>query len=315
MGGTAKDLVKTKKLYKDWKSKLSGAFDDKQIFVSLIVLGIFYIVYTLVNGFFDTDNKDEDNVINCTCKTSHRVFYISWFSICSVIWLVLHSILFYQLVITIKTVQGKDKKKNKPEKKVENITLITVLEQCTEIVWYQYYKLFVVGYYNAGEAINLAKIEKDLEKRNRKNNDVAEEEEEAGNEMTQDDPKPLELTDMTDCISFYYKVKRNPSLLSNGLLKIFLTLTKYIAQLATVPLLTLQMFDTYALLCFGASDYCSSTSKYEFHTIQVAITFAFYCSLGLSLLTSTMLLWNPWPKPEKQTENSQGSHINANANL
>ena len=309
MDETAKDLVKTKTLYKDWKSKLSGAFDDKQLFGSLFVLGTFYVVYTLTNGFFDTDKKDEDEFFNCTCKTSHRVFYIGWFSICSVIWLGVHSILFYQLVITSKTEQGKNKKKrHEPEKKEEQVTLIAVLEQCTEIVWYQYYKLFVIGYYNAGEAINLAKIEKDLERKKKEEKEKRkrkeEEEAAAGVEETQEGPKPLELTDFTDCSSLYNKIKKNPSLVSNGLLKIFLTLTKYIAQLATVPLLTLQMFDTYALLCFGASDYCSTTSKYKFHAVQVAITFAFYCSLGLSLLTSTMLLWNPWPKPEKQPEKS-----------
>ena len=310
MTNTAKGLVKTKTLYKDWKSKLSGAFDDKQLFCSLIVLGVFYIVYTFVNGIFDTDEKDEDKLVNCTCKAVHRAFYIGWFSICGVIWLVLHSILFCQLVVTSKVEQGKEQKKNnKPEKEEEQITIITVLEQCTEIVWYQYYKLFVVGYYNAGEAINLVKIEKDLEKKNKKI--VEDEEEEEGDVEETEDPKPLELSDVTDCSSFCHKIKKNPSLLSNGLIKIFLTLTKYIAQLATVPLLTLQMFDTYALFCLGASDYCSNTSKYKLHVVQVIITFSFYCSLGLSLLTSTMLLWNPWPKPEKPPEKPNNTNENS----
>ena len=72
---------------------------------------------------------------------------------------------------------------------------------------------------------------------------------------------------------------------------------KYIAQLATVPLILLQMFDTYSLLCFVPNEeYCTPTSEYRIHAVQTILTVSFYCSLALSLLSSTILDWNPWPK-------------------
>ena len=80
---------------------------------------------------------------------------------------------------------------------------------------------------------------------------------------------------------------------------VFISL-KYIAQLATVPLILLQMFNTYSLLCFVPNEeYCTPTSEYRIHAVQTILTVSFYCSLALSLLTSTILDWNPWPKKLK----------------
>ena len=78
-----------------------------------------------------------------------------------------------------------------------------------------------------------------------------------------------------------------------GVVRGFLFLIKYVSQLVTVPLLLLQMFDTYSLLCFSPDLYCSNTSEYKLHLAQTAITLLFYCSLILSQLTRTML---DWPK-------------------
>ena len=81
-----------------------------------------------------------------------------------------------------------------------------------------------------------------------------------------------------------------------GVIRGFLFLIKYVSQLVTVPLLLLQMFDTYSLLCFSPDLYCSNTSEYKLHLAQAAITLLFYCSLTMSQLTSAILAWNPWPK-------------------
>ena len=73
--------------------------------------------------------------------------------------------------------------------------------------------------------------------------------------------------------------------------------TKYLAQLVTVPLILIQMFDTYAVLCFFPNEaYCTPTSEYRIHAIQSILTVSFYCSLALSLLASSVLEWKPWPK-------------------
>ena len=54
MGHIAGNLeAKLKGKQRDWKSKLSGAFNPEQIFFSLAILSIFYIVYTIFNGLSD----------------------------------------------------------------------------------------------------------------------------------------------------------------------------------------------------------------------------------------------------------------------
>ena len=75
---------------------------------------------------------------------------------------------------------------------------------------------------------------------------------------------------------------------------------KYISQLITVPLLLLQIFDSYSLLCFTPDPYCSHTTEYQLHLLQTVITLIFYCSLVVAHLASTVLSWNPWPNDDEQ---------------
>ena len=83
---------------------------------------------------------------------------------------------------------------------------------------------------------------------------------------------------------------------------IILLSVKYLAQLLTMPLLFLQIFDTYSLLCFSPKLLCSDSSEYKLHLAQAAITLLFYCCLALSQLASTMLTWNPWPKKDDESD-------------
>jgi len=84
-----------------------------------------------------------------------------------------------------------------------------------------------------------------------------------------------------------------------GMVRVLLLLVKYTSQLVTVPLLFLQIFDTHSLLCFSPDPYCSSTTEHKLHLTQAVIMMLFYCSLTLSQLASTMLIWNPWPKADE----------------
>ena len=88
-------------------------------------------------------------------------------------------------------------------------------------------------------------------------------------------------------------------ILSKDIIRAFLFSVKYISQLVTVPLLLLQIFDTYSFLCFSPDSYCSHTTEYKQHVVQAAITLFFYCSLVISHLASILLIWNPWPKHDK----------------
>ena len=78
-----------------------------------------------------------------------------------------------------------------------------------------------------------------------------------------------------------------------------LLVVKCISTLVLVPLLLLQIFDTYSLLCFSPDFFCSHATEYQLNLLQAAIILFFYCSLLLSQLTSTLLLWKPWPKPDE----------------
>jgi len=80
------------------------------------------------------------------------------------------------------------------------------------------------------------------------------------------------------------------------LLHFLLKMLRFCAQLAVVPLLIIQMFDTYAFLCMAADNYCTMRAQYKLHLDQTAVTFGFYCSLMISLLTTTMSRWVPLPK-------------------
>ena len=77
---------------------------------------------------------------------------------------------------------------------------------------------------------------------------------------------------------------------------------RFLAQLALVPLLMIQMLDTYAFLCINTvfKSYCTGGEEYDLHLDQTAISFGFYCSLMLSYVTSIMLRWIPKPKSHSE---------------
>ena len=41
----------------NWKNQLSTAFNEEEMFLSLIVLAIFYVIYAIVKASFDAHDK------------------------------------------------------------------------------------------------------------------------------------------------------------------------------------------------------------------------------------------------------------------
>ena len=80
------------------------------------------------------------------------------------------------------------------------------------------------------------------------------------------------------------------------LFHLFLVLVQFITQLAVIPLLIVQMFDMYTLLCLAERDYCDRTSQYRLHLDQTALTFSFYCCLMIPFLVTKWLNLVTWPK-------------------
>ena len=361
--------IEVDKKPENWKNKLSPAFNEEEILYSVFVLGIFYVVYAIVKGFFDVlDNSADDEerfVQSCFCSLNQRIFYRFWFYFCFAVWFFIHSLNFFaQLFVKrfhkIKAfctvcLYGVYKKclcKNKePSYEKDKIKLV---RKNISLIWFQYYKLHVIGYAKYYDKIPSIKIimndvdngDTDSETDNGDTDsetDNGDTDSEIDNEDTDSEidkrgccflecnqrGENVTCTHPCCCLRrsercwprYRYRNKCEPidtcpdvnimccneyfpnRCLSKDIIRVILLSVKYLSQLATVPLLLLQIFDTYSFLCFSPDSYCSHTTEYNQHIVQAAITLFFYCSLVISHLTSTLLIWNPWPKHDEQTNN------------
>ena len=327
----------------DWKSKLSGAFSSEQIFFSLFVLGVFYGGYTAasVDGKYDVDTKNEGDIIeSCYCKSSHADFYRTWFGFCCGLWLILHSYTYVAVrfrsyenfikLICLRIPKSLVKYSKSALKKCSNFCCkrkrsdnttensgpkshpeesnpnADIIQHYIKVLWFQYYKLYVIGYAKGkDEKIDLDQPKDD---KGKDTNDKDDKEKvtcfccSGYIEKKSDEEQEDECTCGCDKeLSLCFNILKSSSY-------IILLSVKYLAQLLTMPLLFLQIFDTYSLLCFSPRLLCSDSSDYKLHLAQAAITLLFYLCLALSQLASTMLAWNPWPK--KDDEKPENRDIN-----
>lgn len=289
---------------KGWKSKLSGGLDNTQVFASLIILGCFYAIYSIVNSTLGNSRDQYTITSGCYCRKMARILYILLFSFLLFIWFTVHTYAFLEQNLKKSPKKSCLHKSGKEmealrkqfclcyccnKKNVEHYCCIkkndeqycccykNVIERycCYKnvepnfkhyqrILWYRYYKLYVVGY---TKEIKPEKISDPTEDSN----------------LDCKCQWPISA-DGCQCW-FLYKVK---------VVRVVLIILKYIAQGLTVPLLMLQVFDTYALLCFSPNgQYCSDASEYKIHVAQAAITISFLLSIGLAQLTTALLEWNP----------------------
>ena len=333
-----------------WKSKLSAAFNDQQIFFSLSVLVIFYVVYTIGRANFDVDgssrNEDERFIQSCYCSFSQRFFFRFWFSFCCLLWFLIHSYTFSAQVFIKKCPKLDEcfkkaltccivcpsfcykyiysyacKKQEEPAN--PNIDYpLQIPAKKEEIegnfrkLWFQYCELYVVGYAKDDDKeVKFPSAQKKKEKDNQLH-----EQQSNGYFKSRKHEDSINLTNGHICSSnqniindtnsqghdffcFTKRISIHSSPITNikHIIRVMLLSLKYISQLITVPLLLLQMFDTYSLLCFSPDPYCSHTTEYQLHLAQAAMTLLFYASLASSHLASTILAWNPWPdKDDKQ---------------
>ena len=76
-----------KQQYNQWKRTLSGVLSDKQLSVGLTLLFFFYVFYASFNSITGEDQQVED-LQNCTCNETHRVFYQTLVITFGSIWLI-----------------------------------------------------------------------------------------------------------------------------------------------------------------------------------------------------------------------------------
>ena len=307
----------------DWKSTLSGSLDDQRLFWALFVLGIFYIFYILVNTTHNDENKDEDSINKlCECNPDHRYFYIILFCLCSLLWIFLH---FSLVVVAVYNYfkcnysvsnRSKESCPSNKEQAEDNhqhedkcpwlfcyccrkalykiydkfkfyILDNKKLSRYEFHLWTQYCELYAIGITKNTENFNLDNVETIIRETliNKEN-------------TNQDQPSEVndKITyDATTVLPKYYKVC-DLRVKVQGSFFIFIKLIQLTTQLFVVPMLIIQMYDTYAFLCFAADSYCTTRDEYNLHLDQTAFTFGFYAALMISLLTTRMLQWNPWPQ-------------------
>ena len=306
--------------YKDWKTKLTGGLDNTQVFVSLGILGCFFASYTIIN-FTLGNTRDQYTITSgCYCRSNARIPYVVSFTVLLITWFIFHTYIFIKRTIkrnlrfaeyccnhcncrtilkclenalacvarrivavteaVIHRIKASICKyvccdppltKSEDESPGNKEDAQYLNEYYENLLWYRYYKLYVVGY------------SKDIKPK-------------TPIETKTDPPKNLQGTSNgkhsgylqkntdVECFRPYYLLWK--------LTRIVLVLLQYVAQGTTVPILMLQIFDTYALLCFSpVGEYCETVSEYKVHLAQAAITISFYFCVALAQLTSVLLEW------------------------
>lgn len=355
----------------NWKNQLSPAFNEEEIFYSLSVLGVFYVVYAVVKASFHvhySGASDEELFIqSCYCSLNQRFFYRFWFSLCCVIWFYIHTYSFLSGLLTkrfpefgdalkiflafcivsaeccwslvvkiilwcikkcrvtctvryITDEEGNNKFDFSKIQYIKDKKLALKMKNNLALLWFQYCKMYVVGY--AGHEND--EIDKIVET-NASNQNASSQNNRTNAQANQRNGCCTCSCECQEynCICCSKKYKVCPTInvvcgrekFSNAcslkhIVRGILFGAKYISQLITVPLLLLQIFDSYSFLCFSPDPYCSHTTEYELHLVQTGITLSFYCSLVVAHLASTMLSWNPWPNDD---DNSTGAMVSAAA--
>ena len=189
-----------------------------------------------------------------------------------------------------------------------------IIQHYIKVLWFKYYKLYVIGYVKGkDEKINLDRTSDDKVKdTNDKSDDDNKEKVTCFcctayiDKKVEDSNTEQAFFDCNTELNLCFNILQNISHVS-------LVSVKYLAQLLTMPLLFLQTFDTYSLLCFSPRLLCSHSSEYKLHLAQAAITLLFYCTLALSQLASTMLNWHPWPKKDDESDEKPAETNNKNS--
>ena len=311
--------------YHNWKQTLSGALNDIQLVSGLGVLFVFYVFYSIFNTVIG--DKDVDSV-TCQCPTNHRSYYEAIVYLSISIWTVIFaSIAIYDGYILYKNpLSGFSPKSNQDGDDGENggkpcricgisIYLRTITKSCWTATtdktpeettnriyskmddqlkhyenhfWLEFYKAYSVG---AGgyESMSLPNIksvilreiqEAKSDNNNEENNDENDGDTTNNDQVDETDGGMQELAKQS--FFFFYP---------------FLVIVRFFAQLALIPVLILQMLNTYAWICLTEDHYCEDDeSRYLLGLAQTYLTFTFYIALLIAILSTIMLRWFPYSK-------------------
>ena len=337
----------------DWRKTLSGALDEQRLVFALAVITIYYIGYTIGSAYHDNHAKDEDIITrNCTCKPTHRDFYLSWSIICYILWGICHLLVlifssqhcnFKNCCSLFSCGNNNNKNTQPPNNQIRttagsnnespsnnesssndqwtlcNQFCMSFCRLCSKIkscavdddeihryeyyLWTQYYELYAIGVTQEIKIFNSKTVKKIFGDHLNINKITSTTEIDSPQGLNTDTSnKQTSPPDVVALAMMYHlrECKDYCSYCAHCVFHVILQVFRFCAQLATVPLLMIQMLDTYAFLCLTKDNYCTRRAQYNLHLDQTAITFGFYCSLLLSYLTTIMLRWIPWPDCKKE---------------
>ena len=278
--------------YHNWKQILSGALNDRQLVCGLGILFIFYVLYSIFNTV--TGDKEEDNA-TCQCPLFHKRYYQAIVFGSVFIWVICFaSIIIYDIYRLYddnkRTVNGNrsksitknnrtaestdDSQCNKTSNGPNDSSIFSALDDklkhCENCLWLEFYKAYSAGS-GTYEKINIPDIESII---TRETEDATRDEPDFGMEDVEKYAKRS--------FFFFYPV---------------LVIVRLLAQISLVPILILQMLNTYAWICLTEGYHCqNAVTQYQLGLYQAYMTFGFYIALLIAMLATTMLRWFPRSK-------------------
>ena len=336
--------------YDQWKEILSGTLSDKQLSTGLTLLFIFYIFYASFNSI-SGENKQDEDLTNCTCNETHRIYYQTLVIFFSGLWVIFFALLTIQdLIQRIKGIRRMDAAGVRRARKMphdhrsvledpspsEQTQLLDAsssfkspgqnqgmkpqtsaassqvhqsndlksatlerLDHYEKYLWLQFDRAYSVGAaLGKHEELTLPQIKHVVadEKRSMKNLSIQINGQPANDE---------EVDELFKHMDKEGSVTRTADIACSSIvffLYPFLLIVRLMAQVSLIPLLILQALDAYAWICVMKHFYCSNLrSEYQLGLDRTAVSLAFYWSILVSILVSTMLRWFPFSKKAEKS--------------
>ena len=276
-----------------WEDILSGALTSFKLTAALVIVFVFYILYTIFNldnDHADEINEREEDIITCSCKSRDHSRYTALLYTFSILWIITlllkafwDCFQFYNSKIKKSSTDGEVVHKREMEAEDELQETLNYYEKSLII---RYLSVYSVGAKQNSQGLKLPHPQDVFDSTDGEDEDTGHTHNLTG---TKDENKPT--THILECRKEdgYFQCGLSIGL---NLIYYFILTLQTIAQMGLVPMMLLLFLDSYAWICITGNKYCrDERSEYELSLDQTAIAFGFYGCILLSALTNTMLKW------------------------
>jgi len=280
-----------------WRDILSGALTSLKLTAALVVVFVFYILYTIFNS--DSDhaneiNQREEDTLTCSCRSSDHDRYTALLYTFSMLWVILlllkifwDCFQFYHSKTKRSSISGNGeimlhKQEVEAIAKEEN-ECQEILDCYENSLIIRYLSVYSVGAKQNSQGMKLPHPQ-----------DVFQHTDEEDGHTHNSTGIEDEKKSNTPILEFRKEDGWLQCVLSIGLniIYYFVLILQTIAQMGIIPMMLLLFLDNYAWICITGDKYCrNERAEYELSLDQTAIAFGFYGCILLSALTNTMLKW------------------------